>query len=336
MAGSYSGRIATAVVQYNTGGHGNSVYQDAFNVDSHSSLQLENKRKKKLAKNALANQINPRQRRIFQDSSKTIRHGEQCDPDKNLRAFEIARDRLMKELEENQANREMIIFTTKGQKHNPKWKEIRRKLIDSMHFGRIVNVKSPKSYKNLLDDIMYVQKEFGSTAEMRHQNLYEPTALGVFSSVHKDHDLTECGLFIDSELCFLCTSPLRLYGTDSVVIVKCPVKAYNKSFKEAIEKRLISYWDKKSFTVNKKCNWFIECQGQLHVTQRKFAFLVLWLGESIFKIETVERDDTFWEDIMEKKLCYFFNEVMIKEIVDSRRDRKMNLREYNPENQNFE
>lgn len=285
-------------MQYNTSGHANSTYHDVLNSNSLNCHRLENQRKNKLEKTRMRNQIKPRRRRILQDSSKITRHGENCDPDKNPRIFEIARLRVMKELEENQANRETITITTKGGKLNPKWKEVRRKLVDSLHFGRIVNVRGLKSYTNLLDDIMYAQKEFGNTVEARHQNLYEKAARTIFSSTYTDHSLTECGLFIDSEFCFLCTSPLRLYGPDSVVVAKCPVKAFNKSFVEAIEKRLVLFWDKKNFTVNKKCNWFIECQGQLHITQRKFAFLVVWLGESIFKIEKIERDDRFWEEII--------------------------------------
>lgn len=39
---------------------------------------------------------------------------------------------------------------------------------------------------------------------------------------------------------------------------------------------------------------------------------------------------------MEKKLSFFFNEAMIKELANPRKARRMELRDYNPKTKTFE
>lgn len=62
-------------------------------------------------------------------------------------------------------------------------------------------------------------------------------------------------------------SPLRLYGPDSIVNVQCPVKAFNKTVDEAIRRNLLplNYKDG-DVNVKENSNWYIEVQGQLHIT----------------------------------------------------------------------
>lgn len=104
--------------------------------------------------------------------------------------------------------------------------------------------------------------------------------------------------------------------------------------------------------INVKHNWYIEVQGQLHITgrlkihlsivinsdlsylERKFAYMVIWLGTE-FTIKTVAVDHTFWEHYMKEKLTFFFNECMLKELANRRKSRKMKLREYNPQLKTF-
>lgn len=44
-------------------------------------------------------------------------------------------------------------------------------------------------------------------------------------------------------------------------------------------------------------------QGTLHVAEKQFGYLVIWLGENEVKIEKVFRDDKFWERLDEGKAC---------------------------------
>lgn len=67
---------------------------------------------------------------------------------------------------------------------------------------------------------------------------------------------------------------------------------------------------------------------------RKFAYLVVWVGTE-FTIKKIVVDHSFWNDQMKNKIEFFFNEAMIKELSDPRRERKMKLRQYDARSKTF-
>lgn len=157
--------------------------------------------------------------------------------------------------------------------------------------------------------MLYNSKEFANTADRKHYKLHENDALNSFSSIHRNYPLVKCGIFIDKDLSFLCTTPLRLYGPESIVVVRCPLKGFNQSVENAVESKFINFWKlnrrSSDLTINNKSAWYLQIQGELHVSDRKFAYLVVWLGEGKIKIERVERDDNFWDLQMRQKLTFF-------------------------------
>lgn len=188
----------------------------------------------------------------------------------------------------------------------------------------------------ILKEIMYTRTEFGNNAQIKHQRLVERDALAAFEKLFPYGDLKECGLIIDKDLSFLCASPVRLYGDDHTLTIKCPATLYRKIFEKVMPN--IKFFKKKNgdVTINEKSEWFIELQGDMHITGRKRAFIMIWLGESSYRVIEIERNDEFFERKMLEKLTYFFNEVMLKELVDSRLQRHMALRKYNPDTSLFE
>lgn len=48
-----------------------------------------------------------------------------------------------------------------------------------------------------------------------------------------------------------------------------------------------------------------------------------YLGTPQYKIVEIPRDDAFFDQQMKMTLTYFYNEVMIKELVDPRKKRRM-------------
>lgn len=138
----------------------------------------------------------------------------------------------------------------------------------------------------------------------------------------------KCGLFVDPELPFLAASPDGLLE-DSIIEIKCPYSAKNISITEAISLKKISFWktDKcGTLIINKRHDWFYQVQGQLHITRRNVCIFVVWT-EVDMKVEQIEKDDAFWEKNMKDKLKKFYFDCMLPEIIDSRLDRKMNIRE---------
>lgn len=132
-------------------------------------------------------------------------------------------------------------------------------------------------------------------------------------------------------------TPFRLYGEDGVVMVKCPKAAFKQSFDQAFKKNKIPFWigppnDKR---INLKSHWYLEIQGQLRITGKRMAYLVVYLGESVFRVQEVGRNNEFWKKEMENELVFFFNEALLKEIVDSRDERGMDIRKYNAETKTF-
>lgn len=88
-------------------------------------------------------------------------------------------------------------------------------------------------------------------------------------------------------------------------------------------------------TINQKSAWYLELQGELHITKRKFACLIIWLGESQYEVVQVKRDDEFFEKEMKKKLVFFYEQAMLKELANPRKEREMDLRKYDQASNTF-
>lgn len=235
-------------------------------------------------------------------------------------------------------------MSTHGRRFNAKWQQIRQDMLPSPFFSRIIKVKQPKAYKNILMELMYKRSEFGNSAPIKHQRLVERDALKIFKNLFKDHTVEDCGLVIDSKLYFICASPFKLYGNDHILSIKCPLKIYGKTlygkkFDDVIHQ--IPFWKKdgKCMNLNTENEWFIELQSELHITGRKYGFIMIWLGEyegePQYRIVEIPKDDSFFEREIKNKLVYFYEEVMMKELVDSRMKRHMELREYDSVQKSF-
>lgn len=340
LAGIYQARVARAVVQYNSGGCSGSTYHTSKGSFATQSLKdLEQSRKRKCTKNAVAKAAKPKKSRFsvqVEDKGQHYGPNHQTN-DMTPHVFEIAKTSFLEQLLEDQNNRDFINRSTIGQHLVQKWRDMHKTLLTSWYFSRIINARGPESYANIVEDIIYKNTKFSNTAELRHQGIYENKALRDFTDKHGSSYISECGIFIDMDHCFLAATPFRLFGDNGIVFIKCPVSAFKLKIQEAIEKKLIPYWKqvKGVMTVNKSSAWYIEIQAELHIACKSFAFLVIWV-ESDIKIETVYRDDDFWVNIMENPLVSFYEEAMIKELVNPRKRRSMQLRAYNSATKTFE
>lgn len=83
--------------------------------------------------------------------------------------------------------------------------EIRRIMLTSSYFGRILNVRNRTSYTNIVDEILYKNSQYANTAEVRHQRIYEVEALAIFADLYPFESIEKSGIFIDDELSFLGT-----------------------------------------------------------------------------------------------------------------------------------
>jgi hypothetical protein len=73
-------------------------------------------------------------------------------------------------------------------------------------------------------------------------------------------------------------------------------------------------------------NYMYQVQGLLHITQRKWCYFVVWTPHGML-VDKVERDDSFYADKMNEKLCTFYKECLLPEIIDSRKARELSIRD---------
>lgn len=343
LARSYNGRCAQGAVQYNSEGHSISTFQK-FKYDNpqRACQKLEASRKRKVLQNVIRDQIKPKKRKNDEsrknNNKKRRPYGEgHEDLDFTPSQLETAKNNFLQQLDEDRQNREAILIQTKGQRCNNRWSEIRQNLLTSSYFGRILKVRNRKSYSKIVDDILYHNNQYSKAAEFVHQRLYEKDALQIFCDNFRNEIIYTCGIFIDAEHSFLGASPFRLCGEEVLLMVQCPHKLYKKNIVDSIHKKLISFWKvvDKVIQVNTKSHWHIEIQGQLHISNKKFAYLIVYLDENQYKIEKVSRDDDFWNEEMKEELIFFFNEAMVKELVNPRDERSMELRQYDETSKTF-
>lgn len=138
-------------------------------------------------------------------------------------------------------------------------------------------------------------------------------------------------MFIDPIYSFIGATPDGLIGDDMIVEIKCPITASKKGLAKAIEENKIQILkyakNAKTCTLNKKSNWYYQIQGQLHVTGRRACLLGIWAGENEpLYTKYIQNDDNFWKTHMEPKLVKFYLKCLLPEIVDSRYERGMPIR----------
>ena len=125
-------------------------------------------------------------------------------------------------------------------------------------------------------------------------------------------------------------SPDGLIDENGLVEIKCPFSAENLTAEEAEEietlPSLRSIFDKKNLQkINKNHRYYYQIQGQLNITQREYCIFAVWTPKSM-KILRIDIDHIFWRNKMLPFLIRFYNECMLPEILDSRHNRHMPIR----------
>lgn len=153
LAGSYTARVAMAVVHFNSDCHGNSEYRKAkLGVVSESITKLENKRKRKNIQNTTGRAKKPRVRRNETDSKPNLAYGGEYAEDMEPRVLTAAQNMILEKLTLNQAMRVSIEATTKDDEHY--FFEKIRNMLMSYYFSNIINARGPQSYVKILGDLI--------------------------------------------------------------------------------------------------------------------------------------------------------------------------------------
>nr|XP_012139969.1 PREDICTED: uncharacterized protein LOC105662418 [Megachile rotundata] len=333
--GSYQTRVKASVLHYNTSKALSTACCTIGKVPPIRAVEVEKMKMRQRARYALrvktALELGAPVRRskyaakAFRADKDYGPNAERPDIDDNM--YEQLKANFYETLFNQQRNRDVLEYVTRGQHANPQWHYTRRTLLTASNFSKVCCRRDTTSCKNLIKNILYPPKltslaiKWGKEKEiLARQELEE--ILGI--------KINECGLFIDSEFPYFGASPDGIVGEDTIVEIKCPYAARQMSPTDAIINKvgeMYRIFNKNDDTrMNEKDGYYYQIQGQLHITQRKYCIFAIWTPFGI-KHTIVERDDTFWQMKMLSPLKQFYEECLVPELIDSRAARNMPIRE---------
>nr|XP_034194852.1 uncharacterized protein LOC117611076 [Osmia lignaria]XP_034194853.1 uncharacterized protein LOC117611076 [Osmia lignaria]XP_034194854.1 uncharacterized protein LOC117611076 [Osmia lignaria]XP_034194855.1 uncharacterized protein LOC117611076 [Osmia lignaria]XP_034194856.1 uncharacterized protein LOC117611076 [Osmia lignaria] len=327
--GSYNARVAGAVTQYNTQQELTEMHKNMCKTIPPLVKRLEERRQRKVAKTKELRMTHGK-RRKFKPVQGTDRY---YGP--NSQRPDLPSDILLQlwkehfeKLADNARNRTIIETNTREQNDSDLWRALKEKMLTASNFGAVCLMRQTTSCAAMAKNILYPPPV--DTAAMKYGRYKEHIARKDVANAMKTRIRT-CGLFIDRDIPYLGASPDGLIDDDGLLELKCPQSAENLTAINAIEtiRHLRNIFDKRDIQeMNRKHQYFYQVQGQLHITQRKYCIFAIWTPKSIHMIR-VNRDDAFWTNHMEPFVTRFYEGCMLLEILDSRHNRHMPIR--NPE-----
>ncbi|KAI4454226.1 exonuclease phage-type/recb c-terminal domain-containing protein [Holotrichia oblita] len=214
---------------------------------------------------------------------------------------------------------------TRGQANNPLWYKERCHRITASNFKDICSMKKKTSCVNKVKHLLH--NSFQGNNSTRYGRRNERRALHEFQEAH-NLIVEPCGLFIDEEHYMLGATPDGLVGTDACVEIKCPANAADMHPKDAILQKKIKYAELRNegdLHLKRIHSYYYQIQGQLHITNRKLCYFIIWTPLGML-IEKIYRDDDFWNTKIVTQLREFYFKCLLPEIIDPRSTRGREIR----------
>ncbi|XP_036150394.1 uncharacterized protein LOC118648181 isoform X2 [Monomorium pharaonis] len=324
--GSYNARIAGSVLQHNTQQVLIELHQGMDKTVPVMVEKLEKQRQIKVTRTRESRKTDGRKRKWKQESKTDCHYGPQSQkPDLPDDVFEQFREKHIEKLTENAKKWKQIERDTIEQSESEIWLALRREMLTASNFGIVCRMRPTTSCALTVKNILY--PSVVDTAGMKYGRENEKEAIKVLAT-KLNKDIQPCGLFIDYKNPCLGASPDGLIEENGLVEIKCPLSAEQLTAEEAIKTlpALKGIFAKKNQEeINRNHRFYYQIQGQLNITRREYCILAIWTPKSI-KLVHVNRDATFWSNKMLPALLRFYNECMLPEILDSRHNRHMPIR----------
>ncbi|XP_050548926.1 uncharacterized protein LOC126910414 isoform X2 [Daktulosphaira vitifoliae] len=214
----------------------------------------------------------------------------------------------------------------------------RKKHLSACHFYRVCKFLQTSSKEAILRVVMRIPIEKSEVSEtentisthyrntFKYGKVNEKKAKTLFEK-RMDIQIIQCGIFIDENLNFLAAQPDGLVEKDGIVEIKCPFNAKEMTPENAIKHKVIKYvyYDKNGDLLLKRTSEiFYQIQGELHITQRQYCYLIIWTPKGIV-YSTILRDDNFWNHNMKNKLIDFYENIMLPEIINPQIFKNLNI-----------
>lgn len=159
---------------------------------------------------------------------------------------------------------------------------------------------------------------------IEHGRMFENKAIACLEE-QIGRNVAKCGMFVDPIDQYMAASPDGIIDEKTIIEIKCPYSAKAMTPDEGTEKRKVTFWNRDG-TINKSHKWYYQIQGQLKITGRMFCILAVWTNLGI-KYESIAYDPDFYNSKMREQLKNFFYNCLLPELVDSRLERNMEVRD---------
>ncbi|XP_050526271.1 uncharacterized protein LOC126896997 isoform X3 [Daktulosphaira vitifoliae] len=214
------------------------------------------------------------------------------------------------------------------------WEKLRNKRLPSSHFHCTCSFNQTKNKEYFLKKTLRIWNknyEDSDTKDnipfpVQYGIVNEPKAIELFEK-KMNIKIEMCAKFIDEKINYLTAKPDGIIGKDGIVEIKCPVKAQYMTPEKAIKDKVIKYVhynENEDLVLKRTSDTFYEIQGELHITQRQYCYLIIWTPKGIVYCKIL-RDDKFWNDYMEPKLIYFYEDFMLPELLNIHLTKDLNI-----------
>ncbi|XP_050526260.1 uncharacterized protein LOC126896990 isoform X2 [Daktulosphaira vitifoliae] len=212
------------------------------------------------------------------------------------------------------------------------WEKLRNKRLTSSRFYCACSFNQTKNKDSFLKRTLHVYNEKSSNTK---NNIHYVEQYGIVNELKAiqhfekkmDVKIEPCSAFIDKNINYLTAKPDGIIGKDGIVEIKCPVKVQYMTPEDAIKNKVINYVHyNKNEELVLKCtsDTFYQIQGELHITQWQYCYLIIWTPKGIVYCKII-RDDKFWNDNMEPKLIYFYEDFMLPELLNIHLTKDLNI-----------
>ena len=135
-------------------------------------------------------------------------------------------------------------------------------------------MRSAASCRSSVISILYPERSDHHEERVRYAKDHEEFALAELNNIlaESGEEVEQCGLFVDTDKCFLAASPDGLVGGEAVVEVKCPhqceserlewLAGHDPSF--CLQQDLVSG----GLRLKRNHDYYYQIQGQMHITRR--------------------------------------------------------------------
>nr|CAH7766325.1 unnamed protein product [Callosobruchus chinensis] len=180
---------------------------------------------------------------------------------------------------------------TVGQQCNPKWLLLQKNRLTASNFAAVLFACRRQRFPQSLFKRLLGTYNMEHIKAIQWGNIHEKEGIQSLEE-SLNVKVTDTGLWLH-ECGYLGASPDGLIGDSDIVEVKCPYKYRDVSLLDSIKSSkdyIIVSDEEGNITINREHEYFLQIQGQLALTKRKNAHLVIWTPKEVIIVNIPAED----------------------------------------------